>query len=158
MFEIFPFIFNSTFNILSNNSDIIFDMVDTIMNSEVMNNMVNTLESIIELNIECKEYDNGYIIEGNLPGINKKDITIDYDNNYITIVVKRNNIVFNGPNIKMSIVGPEEDIIKDYYVEDADPYKIKAVFKNEVLKVYVPKRQLFDDKSTIIDIEEYSSK
>lgn len=158
MFEIFPFIFNSTFNILSNNSDILFDMVDSIMNSEAMNTVVNTLENMMELNIECKEYDNGYIIEGNLPGINKKDITIDYDNNYITIVVKRNNFVFNGPNIKMSIVGPEEDIVKDYYVEDVDPYKIKAVFKNEVLKVYVPKRQLFDDKSTIIDIEEYSSK
>lgn len=154
MFQIFPFIFNSTVNILSNNSGVIFDMVDSIMNSEVMTTMVNTLENMVQLNIECKEYDDSYIIEGTLPGIDKKDIIIDYDNNYITIEVKRNNIVYNGPNVKMTVIGPTEDLVKDYYVEDVDPYKIKAVFKDKVLRVYVPKRRLIDDGSTIIDVED----
>lgn len=156
MLNIFPFIFNSTINII-NNSDLIFDMVETVMNSEGMSNIVNTLQSMMELNIECKEYDEAYIIEGNLPGINKADIDIDYENNYITILVKRKNIVYDTPHIKMAVSGLDEDIVKDYYVEDVDPYNIRAVFKNEILKVYVPKRQLLDYKSTIIDIDEYSS-
>lgn len=157
MFKMFPFIFNSTVNIISN-SGVIFDMVETVMNSEAMSNMVNTLQNMMEINIECKEYDEAYIIEGNLPGIKKSDITIDYDNNYITIVVKRNNITYDGLNIKVAVGGLDEDVIKDYYVEDVDPYKIKAVFKNNVLKVYVPKRQLIDNRAPIIDVLDYSSK
>lgn len=152
MFNIFPYVFQTTFNTLMN-SDFIDEIVDSVLNNDVVNNMINEIENMTSLNIDLSEREKEYVISGRLPGIRKQDIDVDYTNNYVTIKVKRNQFFSNGKNFAVAIIGPENEEIKDFYVGNVDPYSIKAVFKNEMLTVHVPKKNKIDDRATIINVD-----
>lgn len=98
------------------------------------------------------ETDNEYLIEVDLPGVSKKDIHVDCHDNVLTIEGERKketkeehngylrNERFFG-SFKRSIMLPVS------IVED----KIKATFKDGVLKVNVPKAEKSKKKSVSID-------
>ena len=153
MFNIFPYVFQTTFNTIINTKDIIDDIVDSVFNNEAFNNMLSDIENSVSLNLNYSENDREYLITGKLPGISKRDIDIDYTNNYLTITVKRNQFFSNGKNISVAIIQGGQDLVEDYYVGNVDPYAIKAVFKNEVLDVHVPKKNKIDEHATIIDVK-----
>lgn len=150
--NILPYVFQTTFNTLMN-SDFIDDIVDSVLNNDAFNNMINEIENMTSLNIDLSEREKEYIISGRMPGVRKEDIDVDYNNNYITIKVKRNQFFTNGQNFAMAIIGPESNQSKDFYVGNVDPYSIKAVFKDEMLTVHVPKKNKIDDKATIINVD-----
>lgn len=150
--NIFPYVFQTTFNTIMN-SDFIDNIIDSVLNNETFNNMVNEIESMISFDINLSERSNEYIISGKLPGVNKRDIDVDYNNNYITVKVKRNQFFSNGQNFAVAIIGPEIEDTKDFYVGNVDPYSIKAVFKNEMLTIHVPKKNKIDDHATIVNVD-----
>ncbi|WP_302633582.1 Hsp20 family protein [uncultured Clostridium sp.] len=152
MFNIFPYVFQTTFNTLMN-SDFIDSIIDSVLNNETVNNMINEIENMTSLDINLSEREKEYIISGRLPGVKKSDIDVDYNNNYVTIKVKRNQFFSNGQNFSVTIIGPENEEIKDFYVGNVDPYSIKAVFKDNLLTVHVPKKNKIDDKVTIINVD-----
>lgn len=157
MFQIFPYVFSNVFNTLNNNTDIIENMVDSVLGSDFFKDMVSDLEGIFALNIDFNEDSSAYTIQANLPGVKKKDINLDYNNNYITLEVKRNQVVSNGKNITVAVMQQGGDLVKDFYVENIDPYKIKAVYKDDFLNVYIPKKTLVDDNVTIVDVVDFIS-
>ena len=152
MFNIFPYVFQTTFNTLMN-SDFIDNIIDSVLNNETVNNMINEIENMVSLDINLSEREKEYIISGRLPGVRKSDIDVDYNNNYVTIKVKRNKFFSNGQNFAVAIIGPEEEEVTDFYVGNVDPYSIKAVFKDNLLTVHVPKKNKIDDKATIINVD-----
>ena len=111
MFNIFPYVFQTTFNTLMN-SDFIDSIIDSVLNNETVNNMINEIENMASLDINLSEREKEYIISG-----------------------------------------PENEEIKDFYVGNVDPYSIKAVFKDNLLTVHVPKKNKIDDKVTIINVD-----
>lgn len=155
MFEVFSYVFSNVFDSVINNTQLIDNIVDSVLNSSIINDMVNTLDSMVNLNIDCKEYKRKYLIEADLPGVLKKDIDIDYDNNYITINIKRNSVFSNGKNIAVAIVQGGNDISKDFYVENIDPYNIKAVFKDSHLKIYIPKKDRLKEINPVVEVSNY---
>ena len=57
----------------------------------------------------------------------------------------------------MAVIQSNNNIVKDYYVEDIDPFKIKAIFNEWRLRVTIPKKTINTDNSaTIIDVYDYS--
>lgn len=161
MLNIFPYIFSTTFNVISSNIDLIDSIVDNvvsnIVNSELVDNLINNIDNMASTNINFKEHKRGYTIDCYLPGIKKENINLEYDNNYITIKVKRNMVYSNNKNIAVAIFQEYADMEEDYYVENIDPYNIKAVFKNDILKVLIPKNTYIGKDTTIIDVESYES-
>lgn len=156
MFNIFPYVFSNVFTSVISNKELIGNIVDSVLNSDLINEMVNSLESMVNLDIDFKEYNKNYLIEADLPGISKKDINIDYDNNYISVNIKRNQFYSNGKNVSVAIIQGGDDISKDFYVENIDPYNIKAVFKDEHLMVYIPKKDRLKQINTIIEVNDYT--
>lgn len=156
MFEGFSSIFSNVFTGMINNRELIDNIVDSILNNESFNNLVQNLENMVSLDVDIKEYKSAYIIEGTVPGIDKKDITIDYDNNYITVEIKRNNQVFsNGKNTVFAVVQSSgTDMAKDFFVEDVDPYKIKAVLRNGLLRIYAPKKVYNGEVIEVMEVME----
>ena len=91
--------------------------------------------------MKCDIYENkgNYVIEADMPGLDKKDVTVDYNDGYLTI--------------KASKSSEENEEDKDYirqerfygtmerkfYVGDIDESKVLAEFKDGVLKVCLPK-------------------
>ena len=157
MFNIFPYVFSGTFNLISDGLNMIDNIIDNVINSEFMDNLVDNIENMSAINVNFKEHKRAYTIECYLPGVNKENIDIDYENNYITLKIKRNMFYTNNQNIAMAVIQSGGDIEEDYYVENADAYNIKAVFKNETLKVLIPKNTYIGTDTTIIDVDNYES-
>ena len=90
-----------------------------------------------------------------MPGTKKENINLEYDNNYITLQVKRNMFYSNNQNIAVAVVQAGGDINEDYYVENADPSGIRAVFKNDTLNVLIPKSTYISKDTTIVDVDTF---
>ena len=155
MFTIFPYIFSTTLNVVSSNFEVIDEIVDRFVNSNFMNNLISEIDNMTSININFKEHRRAYTLECYLPGIKKENIDLEYDNNYITLKVKRDVFYSNNKNIAMAVIQSGGDIEEDYYVENADSQNIKAVFKDDVLRVLIPKNTYIGEDTTIIDVDSY---
>jgi HSP20 family protein len=104
--------------------------------------------------INTREADDAYYIEVDLPGVDKKDIDIDVNENTLTISGER----------KISDKVEEDDFYKVESVfgkfersfslpEDADPNKIEAKNENGVLEVVIPKKKVVVQKPKKIKIK-----
>ncbi|CUO22019.1 MULTISPECIES: Hsp20 family protein [Clostridium] len=159
MLNIFPYIFSTTFNTIANNMDVIDNIVDNvvnnIVNSDFMDNLVKNTDNMAPVEVQFKEHKRGYTIQCYLPGTKKENINLEYDNNYITLQVKRNMFYSNNQNIAVAVVQAGGDINEDYYVENADPSGIRAVFKNDTLNVLIPKSTYISKDTTIVDVDTF---
>ena len=155
MINIFPYIFSTTLNVVSSNFEVIDEIVDRFVNSNFMNNLISEIDNMTSININFKEHRRAYTLECYLPGIKKENIDLEYDNNYITLKVKRDVFYSNNKNIAMAVIQSGGDIEEDYYVENADSQNIKAVFKDDVLRVLIPKNTYIGEDTTIIDVDSY---
>ena len=125
MFNIFPYIFSTTLNAVSSNFEVIDEIVDKFVNSDFMNSLISEIDNMSSININFKEHKRAYTLECYLPGVKKENIDLEYDNNYITLKVKRNMFYTNNKNIAMAVIQSGGDIEEDYYVENADAQNIK---------------------------------
>lgn len=159
MLNIFPYIFSTTFNTIANNMDVIDNIVDNvvnnIVNSDFMDNLVKNIDNMAPVEVQFKEHKRGYTIQCYLTGTKKENINLEYDNNYITLQVKRNMFYSNNQNIAVAVVQAGGDINEDYYVENADPSGIRAVFKNDTLNVLIPKSTYISKDTTIVDVDTF---
>lgn len=156
MFNIFPYIFSTTLNAVSNNLEVIDAIVDKFISSNFMNNLTCEIDNMSSVNISFKEHKRAYTLECYLPGVKKENIDLEYYNNYITLKVRRNMFYTkNKKNISMTVIQSGGDIEEDYYVENADADNIKAVFKNDILKVLIPKNTYIAEDTIIIDVDSY---
>ena len=159
MLNIFPYIFSTTFNTIANNMDVIDNIVDNvvnnIVNSDFMDNLVKNIDNMAPVEVQFKEHKRGYTIQCYLRGTKKENINLEYDNNYITLQVKRNMFYSNNQNIAVAVVQAGGDINEDYYVENADPSGIRAVFKNDTLNVLIPKSTYISKDTTIVDVDTF---
>ena len=159
MLNICQYIFSTTFNTIANNMDVIDNIVDNvvnnIVNSDFMDNLVKNIDNMAPVEVQFKEHKRGYTIQCYLPGTKKENINLEYDNNYITLQVKRNMFYSNNQNIAVAVVQAGGDINEDYYVENADPSGIRAVFKNDTLNVLIPKSTYISKDTTIVDVDTF---
>ena len=90
---------------------------------------------------DIKETEEGYVIDVDLPGFDKKDIQIDVENGYLNINAKTNssdNEEDNGKFIRRERYYGE--CSRSFYIgEDVVEDDIKATFKNGILTLNVPK-------------------
>ena len=99
MFNIFPYIFSTTLNAVSSNFEVIDEIVDKFVNSDFMNSLISEIDNMSSININFKEHKRAYTLECYLPGVKKENIDLEYENNYITLKVKRNMFYTNNQNI-----------------------------------------------------------
>lgn len=104
--------------------------------------------------MKCDIYEKGgdYHIEMDIPGFDKKDISIETDNGYLTITAERKN---EEKEEDKNYIRRERNYGKyqrSFYLGDLESDKIKAEFKDGMLKVTVPKKEVAETKK-VIEIE-----
>jgi HSP20 family molecular chaperone IbpA len=86
------------------------------------------------------EVDNRYVIDMDLPGLSKDNITINYDNGYITVdainVVEKRSL--DKYIRKERFTG---EIRRSFYIGDKKEQDIKATYKNGILNITFPKEE-----------------
>lgn len=106
------------------------------------NNMMKT---------DVKENENDYELQVEVPGVNKENISIDYENGYVTIVAKTNKSK-DEKDKEGNYIRRERysgSYSRSYYVGDVDRESIKAKLDNGVLSIIVPKAKAEEQKKAI---------
>lgn len=88
---------------------------------------------------DITEKDEAYLLEVELPGFDKKDITVEYQNKYLTIKAERSDTT----NEKDKVIRKERNVscARSYYVGDIEESSLKAKYENGLLLVTIPKTQ-----------------
>ena len=111
-----------------------------------LNNMMKT---------DVKERDNEYVIDVELPGIDKKDVTLDLRDGYLVISAHREHNV-NEDNKKENYIRRERSygsFSRSFYVGDIKEKDIDAKLENGILQIIVPKSHESLDSSSRIEIK-----
>lgn len=146
MFNLVPFSKNS----MMKRGDYFDKILDTFFDDSLFA-PVNICEKPFK--VDVKETKDNYLIEAALPGIEKNDINIDYQNNYLTISAKKENKVedSNSNYVRREISFGE--FKRSFYVDNIDENNVSAEFTNGILKVDLPKLEKSKDNHKQIEIK-----
>ncbi len=108
-------------------------------------------ESIKSANMKCDIYEKegNYCIEMDLPGYDKKDIDISFDNKYLTITTSKEETVDDEGKNYIRKERNFGSCKRQFYLGDVCEDEIKAEFNNGILKIVVPKKEKIDTKKKI---------
>ena len=102
--------------------------------------------------VDVEDNGNEYLIEAEVPGIDKKDINVELNDGKLMISITRDE---NSESKKKNFIHRERrysSMSRSIYLEDAKQDGIKAKLENGLLKVVVPKEEK-PNNSITIDIE-----
>lgn len=99
--------------------------------------------------IDVQEKDKEYIVEAELPGVKKDDVSLDYDEGKLSISVKKSE---ESEEKKKSYIHRERrysSAARSVYLENANPDGISAKLENGILCITVPKQERPDNSKHI---------
>ena len=117
-----------------------FDDVDKMINQAFGHSILKEeITSHVQPLLDVYETDNTIVASLNLPGVEKKDVEVSVSNGFLTISGERKNISSEGRIWQETSFGTFKRTFEltEAVVED----KIKAQFKNGVLKISLPKAE-----------------
>lgn len=100
-----------------------------------------------------KETPEAYMICAELHGVKKEDIKISYkDNNFTISIIKRSENEQSGSNFRI-VQRAYGGVARSFYVENVNINSMKAMFKNGILIVGIPKkgRYVYSDNKVLIE-------
>lgn len=161
MFRIFPFISNvnngNVFNRLFND-EFIGNIIGQVMNSDVISDLTKELYNEESYDIEFNDYGEYYLIKGYLPGLNPKDIRIDFEENKAILTIKNKKVYSRtSRNSAITVVQSGGNIIKAFYVEEVDTNNLGASFKDDLLIITIPKarKNLEENNAKLIEVDNF---
>lgn len=99
--------------------------------------------------VDVKDTGSVYELEAELPGMKKEDISLSYDNGYLTIKTKESKVVEDKENKDTQQDSDEYKFIRreryygmkerSFYIDDVDTSAVKAEYTDGILKVVLPK-------------------
>lgn len=102
--------------------------------------------------INVQQNEKEYLIDAELPGVNKEEISLDLSDGRLNIAVKREEKINEEKKNYIHRESRFSSMSRSVYLEDADVKGIKAKLDNGVLRITVP-RQEKTVKSEQIEIE-----
>jgi len=98
-------------------------------------------EKFDAMKTDIKETDDKYVLEIELPGYSKEDITIDYENEYVTVSASKKQSKEEGKDDKKDYIRKERSVSlqRSYYVGDIDENLITAKLDQGLLYLSIPK-------------------
>jgi len=101
--------------------------------------------------VDVIDNEDTFIIEADLPGMKKENVQIEYDNNYLTIIAKREEKVETEKE-KDNYIRKERragEFRRSFYIENIDMEEVDASFDNGVLKINLKKVKPTGQKKVI---------
>lgn len=122
-------------NSLSRYNDF-YDMVDSFFNAPME---TNVFESSFKLDVA--EDDDKFLVEAEMPGIDKDSIDIDFDRGQLTLTVNSHT---ENTDEKKNYIHKERKstrMTRTMYFGDIDEKNIQAKLENGILEIEIPKRK-----------------
>ncbi len=102
---------------------------------------------------DVKELENEYVIDIELPGYKKEEVSVDYNEGYLTVKASHNDSSEDKKHkyIRQEIRRSMQE--RSYYVGDIEEEKVKAKMENGILELRIPKVEALPEKTNQILIE-----
>lgn len=115
------------------------EFFELIWNDVFCDKKISLYENINHFNVDLKEIDDYYILEADLPGITRDDITINYISKFLVISAKRIE------TSKDTTILTKERSFGEYkrmfYLDDIDITTLKINYKNGELTLNIKKKK-----------------
>ena len=116
-------------------------MMPSLFNDPMMREFFNDSSNLPTMNVDVHEEENEYVLEADLPGIDKKDINLEVKDGVLTISADVNN---EKKEEKKNYVYSERrcgHVERSFNLEGIDVSGVKADYQNGVLMVLLPKQK-----------------
>ena len=118
-------------------------------NSFFRSGIINQNQEFNYLKTDIYEKDNTYYLKIEIPGANKEDISIDYENGYLTVSVTEDHTYEDiGDYIRKERITSEKE--RTFYVGEIKEESIKACFENGILNITLEKKEEQSRKRQIV--------
>lgn len=99
--------------------------------------------------VDVQDKGDAYLIEADLPGFDKENVQITYENQYLTIHAKRDAETEDkeGNYIRRERVCGE--FKRSFFIDNINPEDVEALFKNGILSVTLKKTPLKNESKQI---------
>lgn len=107
---------------------------------------------LTSLKTDLKNEKDKYILDVEVPGANKNDISIDFEDGYLNIKVNKEEVKEDNKNyvIKERVTS---SVNRSYYLDDIDETSIKAKYDNGILHIEANKVIPNNTNGKVITIE-----
>lgn len=129
-----------------------FDSFNNFIDSFFNTDFFPQVQNVGQMKVDIKEQDNKYILEAELPGVNKDEITVELKDDMLTISVQKDERI---EETKENYIKKERRYgsqSRSFYVENVKAEDINANFENGVLSISLPKKEVKASSSRKIDI------
>lgn len=150
MFKLIPYRKNN----LSRTEDIFDDFFDSFFNEEFFTPMRSLDNRFGGFKVDVSDQGDKYLIEADLPGMDKENVKIEYDNKYLTISASREDskeITENNYIRKERQCG---EYRRSFFIDNIQSEDIEATFRNGVLKIELKKKPQITGTNRYIEIKE----
>lgn len=92
-----------------------------------------------QMKVDIREDDKAYLLEAELPGIDKKEINVELNDGRLTISVDRQELLQDERDNYIRRERKVCSMRRSFYFDDIDDKDIKAKFDNGILKIRLAK-------------------
>ncbi|HLR59039.1 MAG TPA: Hsp20/alpha crystallin family protein [Pseudogracilibacillus sp.] len=122
--------------------------------NELWDQGVSTIDSkLANFKADVKKVNNKYLVEAELPGYKKDEISVDYDHSYLTIRAEKETN--DEVKEKGKIIRRERhtgQAVRRFYVSGVDKDEIRAELNDGILKIEMPIKESEEAYSKRIEI------
>ncbi len=115
------------------------DFFDDFFNNFGRFGLTNT--GINAFRTDIKETENEYIVLAELPGVNKENINIEVDENYMTITAVNDEIIEEEKNNYIRKERRSGRFQRSFNISDVKADEIRAKYENGILEIVLPKAE-----------------
>lgn len=151
MFGLVPFAKNIS------NKDDDFNSLFDVFNEPFFHNALSPFSTAKSFKVDVKDLGSAYELTAELPGIKKENISLSYENSYLTIKVanKEEKTVNDKEKQSEKYLRRERyygEMQRSFYIDDIDEANVKAAYKDGILTVTLPKA-VKKETATAINID-----
>ena len=128
-----------------------YGMLDDFFSDDFFMPQRSLARDTFKLDVQDKEKE--YLIEAELPGVNKEEVTLEIHDGQLTIGIRRDERVDEENKNYIHRERRYCSMTRSVYLADADKEGIKAKLDNGVLTVSVPKMEKPEGEKNRIEIE-----
>lgn len=133
------------------------DDVDTLFHNNLLSsgrNLSSFMNNELWPEVDIEERDNSYIVKANLPGMEAKDLDVNFGNGILTLSGELSSEHNEKGKTFICTERTYGSFSRQFSLEGvSDDAKINAKFKNGVLQIEIPKNKLSGRKSRKIEVK-----
>lgn len=128
------------------------DFISDFFNDDFFSPM-GMLDGMSKFSADVRETDNEYLVSAELPGVNKEDIKLDYEDNNLIIKARRQEVHDESRDSYIRKERSYGEFSRAFYLDNVNKEGIRARFENGELKIILPKQVKTEDSNSGIFIE-----